>query len=61
MTDFYLCKILFQGNQNSMTEDQIQELDSAQRRREVFQETTHFNYFLIEKSFDFSLENWPEF
>lgn len=47
MTDFYLCKILFQGNQNSMSEDQIQQLDSAQSRREVFQETTHFNYFLI--------------
>lgn len=57
MTDFYLCKILFQGNQNSMSEDQIQQLDSAQSRREVFQETTHFNYFLIEKGLDFSLEN----
>lgn len=57
MTDFYLCKILFQGNQNSMSEDQIQQLDSAQRRREVFQDTTHFNYFLIEKGLDFSLEN----
>lgn len=61
MTDFYLCKILFQGYQNSMSADQIQKLDSAQRRSEVFQDTTHFNYFLIEKSFNFSLENWPVF
>lgn len=57
MIDFYLCKILFQGDKNSMSSHQIQQTHSAKRSKMC--KTTHFmlRVFFNKKCFDFLLEN----
>lgn len=61
MIDFYLCKMLFRGDKNSMSAHQIQQIHSAKRSK-MFK-TTHFilGTFFNKKCFDFSLENWLSF
>lgn len=62
MTGFYLCKILIQGDKNSMSSHQIQQICSAKRRSKRFK-ITHFtlSIFLNKKCFYFSLKNYLSF